>query len=137
MEFAVSRCARQFQNKIKSNKTQHNERTTNKQTVWSTLYTKLNETRSFSFFPDSNIESGLSGPCTGASFGLALISVTRPRESTRDPSLAALAIRLGNAAQTSLCDRVILGLPDACSLITATGGGEMRGFSSGELEKER
>lgn len=96
------------------------------------LYTKLNDARSFSFFLDSNIESGLSGPCTGASFGLALISFTRPRESTLDPSLAALAIRLGNAARTSLCGWVIIG----CSLITATGGGEMRGFPSGVLEKE-
>jgi hypothetical protein len=31
----------------------------------------------------------------------------------------------------------MVGPPDACSLITATGGGEMRGFPSGELEKER
>jgi hypothetical protein len=100
------------------------------------LHTKLNDAPSFSFFLDSNIDSGLSGPCTGASFGLALISFTRPRESTLDPSLAALAIRLGNAARTSLCDWVIIGLPDVYSLITATGGGEMRGFPSGVLEKE-
>jgi hypothetical protein len=39
---------------------------------------------------------------------------------------------LGNAARTSLCGWVIIG----CSLITATGGGEMRGFPSGVLEKE-